>query len=609
MPSTGFTFPGTVANDTAFGSNAWSNPSNITANDGNVASVSLTSGVSSHSLKASNFGFSIPSTAHVAGYELKVESREDTANSALWPNNGRAYSASTSYFGILQNDLAFPLTTLTEETIGGSTIPNNSNYGVFTWRPSDVNSSNFGFGLIVSGSTNPGNFEVDFLQLNVHYWEGFPALLFTNRADCYGAYRPFLYNDRVYVVALERYNRSTPATDSGSARLVVMKSPADPSESGWTEYTKADLSGLMSSQPRSNFAVRLVGTDLHILHFDDKVQPQFWYQSFDVSTDSFSNYTTGTSGDVVNIDNFVAIGSEERTLDFVVRPNGDIVVLYSGDTDKIMGRDKLRMDYAHWNGTSWTIDNAVDAGGQIHYGSGVICDGSISNDVHFMWNRQTSTANDPPTSWADSEGRTLRANNTLSTVSTQSWNASVVALSNTHTCLNLDDSGTRRIVQVTQIASNGMQLKQNTEDGSDDISIASATVTPSTTVGLHFETLEQSSLGSSPHDLAYDSDTGELYYVFAESAASPDLYYKVSTDFGATWGTEVAVPNVSPHAVNVSHVAANIYTYSSGKKVLGLLVSASLSLFYSEVTLEEPAFLPYYGKVNDARKRNTLLRM
>ena len=399
--------------------------------------------------------------------------------------------------------------------------------------------------------------------------------------------KPVLYNDRVYT--------AVQIDDRDSTSMAILKSPANPFEP-WTRFDTNDLGS------SSTKAVRLAGTTLHI------VTGQLRYQSFDVSTDALSNYTTGTGGDSVLLE---TVGS--LSLDFVVRPNGDIVVIYEGATDKIMGGDKFRVDYALWNGTSWSVGNALDAAGDIHYGDVSICEGTVSNDVHLMWNRQTSTANDPPAAWSDMQGRTLRANDTLSAVSTQAWNADCDIIKSGHEVFNLDDAGTPTIVRLLTTPTHVIQLKQNTEDASDDISIASATVTP--TIAQDVGTSVTHNRGCVPHDLAYDSATGELYHVFAGGGTDGiplDLYYRVSDDFGSTWGTEVAI--TTPIYNDIQDLAANIYT-RNGEKVLAIIyydsvVSTYAWGYYDEVLLEGVApFLPYYGQVNDARKRNTLLRM
>lgn len=73
MPSTGNTFPGTGENIDRAGSNAWTTPGNITADD--AADATLNAAGSDY-LVARNFGFSIPAGATIDGITVRVEASE-----------------------------------------------------------------------------------------------------------------------------------------------------------------------------------------------------------------------------------------------------------------------------------------------------------------------------------------------------------------------------------------------------------------------------------------------------------------------------------------------------------------------------------------------------
>ena len=64
-------FPSTGVDDATVGSVAWSNPGNVSAWDGRLVQASLTFAQDTHYVKATGFGFAIPSTATIAG--IKVE--------------------------------------------------------------------------------------------------------------------------------------------------------------------------------------------------------------------------------------------------------------------------------------------------------------------------------------------------------------------------------------------------------------------------------------------------------------------------------------------------------------------------------------------------------
>src|SRR3990167_6766664 len=73
-----------------------------------------------------------------------------------------------------------------------------------------------------------------------------------------------------------------------------------------------------------------------------------------------------------------------------VRSDGDVIVLYAGDVDAVMGTSYQRTDYARKE-ASWTV--GVNVGGQgqedNHYGGAVVR--GASDRMHFFWNNLTST--------------------------------------------------------------------------------------------------------------------------------------------------------------------------------------------------------------------------
>ncbi|ARR52116.1 hypothetical protein HY78_00885 [Rhizorhabdus wittichii DC-6] len=82
--TTGWKFPGTVVNGVSgeTGTNDWTSPTNISADDGNEASSAF-AGTRTRTLRASNFGFTssdIPAGATINGIEVRIERRESDAN-------------------------------------------------------------------------------------------------------------------------------------------------------------------------------------------------------------------------------------------------------------------------------------------------------------------------------------------------------------------------------------------------------------------------------------------------------------------------------------------------------------------------------------------------
>ena len=70
--------PGTLADDDTSGTETWSDPTNAAASDDSYATNSRSgTSVQTHRLKATNFGFSIPTGATIEGIEVSVERKAD----------------------------------------------------------------------------------------------------------------------------------------------------------------------------------------------------------------------------------------------------------------------------------------------------------------------------------------------------------------------------------------------------------------------------------------------------------------------------------------------------------------------------------------------------
>jgi hypothetical protein len=156
---------GTIVDDASTGSVVWSNPSNAQASDNARATASLPESNSSHYLKASNFGFSIPSNATVNGIVVEVErSRSSTSSSIV------TTSAKLVKNGVIGGS--------DKGSYGGTEWPTADAYGAYgdsvdTWglalTPADVNAAGFGFALSASNFGATGYARVDHIRIKVYY--------------------------------------------------------------------------------------------------------------------------------------------------------------------------------------------------------------------------------------------------------------------------------------------------------------------------------------------------------------------------------------------------------------------------------------------------------
>ena len=167
MASQGPNFPGTGADDNAVGTQVWSNPGYITADDTNYASCSAAGSGSSHYLKGTNPAFTIPSGSTINGIELTINRRS-------FANSGNQYTVDNIVKlvkgGTVQgNDKADTVnhwpTSLTDKVYGGS-----SDLWGLSWSAADINASNFGAVLSAKwGITGGFSIFADYYTFKVYY--------------------------------------------------------------------------------------------------------------------------------------------------------------------------------------------------------------------------------------------------------------------------------------------------------------------------------------------------------------------------------------------------------------------------------------------------------
>lgn len=163
MASQGPLSPSTAANNTS-GDIGFNNVTNVFASDNVYASVTL-SGVSNitHDLKATNFGFSIPSGATINGILVEMERKYVT--SAAGDLSAKIIKAGTIVGASKAIGGDWP-TTDTYASYGGA-----ADLWGQTWSDTDINNSGFGFAIsaIGNGPLGAGNPMIDHIRITVTY--------------------------------------------------------------------------------------------------------------------------------------------------------------------------------------------------------------------------------------------------------------------------------------------------------------------------------------------------------------------------------------------------------------------------------------------------------
>lgn len=170
---------GAGANDAATGTLAWTNPGNITTDDGSNAFITTGSTASSEYLKATSFGFSIPSSATVAGIELTVKRRAGFSGAGVFDHAVRLVKAGTVQatdrsISAFWDGIAYEHVTYgaPADLWGG------------TWAPSDINNSGFGAAISAGFIGTLGSVaDVDFMSMTVYF--SFGGFSYTQDAVVY----------------------------------------------------------------------------------------------------------------------------------------------------------------------------------------------------------------------------------------------------------------------------------------------------------------------------------------------------------------------------------------------------------------------------------------
>jgi hypothetical protein len=176
MPSAGPSFCGTGANFNDGGTTAWSSPTNI---QGDTTSTAATCNISagggtSQKLRATNFGFSIPTAAGIAGVTVEIE--RNAANTNRHADDNVQLIKAGSEVGDDKATGTSITTTKQFITYGGS----NDLWGT-TLTATEVNASNFGVSYKIIRTGTATTTSVYRVRITVEYSEGRGALLSFSR--------------------------------------------------------------------------------------------------------------------------------------------------------------------------------------------------------------------------------------------------------------------------------------------------------------------------------------------------------------------------------------------------------------------------------------------
>ena len=174
-PDTGVGSPGTMADDSAVGTVAWSNPDNAKVDDTNYATAFTIGTIQTHYLKATNYGFSLPVGSTVDGIEVKInrKSTESVPPDTIFDNAVKIVLADGSIGS--ENKAVGGEWPQSDTTI---TYGGSADLWSESWSYENINDIDFGVVLTADLSRAFGGgvtSSVDYITIQVTYTEGAPA--------------------------------------------------------------------------------------------------------------------------------------------------------------------------------------------------------------------------------------------------------------------------------------------------------------------------------------------------------------------------------------------------------------------------------------------------
>lgn len=159
-------YAGGAANNTAFGTVNWTNPTNaVGQTNGTYATATGLDNTSSRYLYVTNYGFSIPSNATITGVVVSPTRKTSNAGNASYDTN--VFLVTNSVIGTVNRATTnfYTIADFTEDH-GGS----NDTWGV-TLTPAIVNSPRFGavFSSYKIAAGGNVNITVDAIKITVYY--------------------------------------------------------------------------------------------------------------------------------------------------------------------------------------------------------------------------------------------------------------------------------------------------------------------------------------------------------------------------------------------------------------------------------------------------------
>lgn len=341
--------------------------------------------------------------------------------------------------------------------------------------------------------------------------------------------------------------------DTADSRPTVYKA-TDPTSS-WSEQdatNRPDFSATIGSH--DGIVSWLEGDVIHLCTQEDSGGDPIEYHTFNTSTDTWAI----TNERPTALGGAGAYPAEMGGMS--LRSDGDVILTYMGDAEKIMGTNYSRVYYARRESSTWTIDVAIGGAGEDDWRNGPVIRGGSDRMILCSYNDDLDQGYTQTLNSSNSLQSAQQFDSTLSTASTNIFGDGVA----------YDDGGTIR-VRIPYLDSSG---------DTSILEVTSDTDTPTVGGGQITTSVDASDNNSTNATLAADGTNLHLLY---SNTGDFDVYHDENDD-DAGWGTDVEERD----AVTVHRICANVITVSGTKRLAWLQSTTTGTLEYDEISLAAP---------------------
>lgn len=168
MTTLGPNSPATGADDASVGTLAWSNPDRVVASDDSKSSAVSTATVTTHYLKATNFGFSVPAGATIDGVTVEIE-RMTTNNTAARNTTDNIVKLVKN--GTISGDDKAATATKWPTADAYASYGGATNLWGLSLTATDINNSTFGVAISATTTSDGAsiNARIDHIRITIDY--------------------------------------------------------------------------------------------------------------------------------------------------------------------------------------------------------------------------------------------------------------------------------------------------------------------------------------------------------------------------------------------------------------------------------------------------------